>query len=260
MTLGVSVPLPGFMGLRQSLRAEFYTCRKCFSPVAGIHGVATASTAAGGRELYLFQSRCRDSWGCDADIRRADMQTALFQSRCRDSWGCDEEALKPGEEALWVSVPLPGFMGLRRTSGWVACDSLAVSVPLPGFMGLRQSTLCPHLEQVLGFSPVAGIHGVATRTLQSLRFGLDVSVPLPGFMGLRLSEGIYNKESIIYCVSVPLPGFMGLRQKSKATLTAKYWSFSPVAGIHGVATYPCVKWCRLNWGFSPVAGIHGVAT
>ena len=63
-----------------------------------------------------------------------------------------------------------------------------VSVPLPGFSGLR-------LQQSIGdgverhrFSPVAGIQWVETLAFQFDDLLLtDVSVPLPGFSGLRHS-------------------------------------------------------------------------
>ena len=60
-----------------------------------------------------------------------------------------------------VSVPLPGFSGLRHVSITANCQVI-VSVPLPGFSGLR-----------------LGAAGYVASVM------LDVSVPLPGFSGLR---------------------------------------------------------------------------
>ena len=57
----VSVPLPGFSGLR-----PWQTARRLyvvgFSPVAGIQWVETAVTELA-RQYGVFQSRCRDSVG-----------------------------------------------------------------------------------------------------------------------------------------------------------------------------------------------------
>ena len=110
----------------------------------------------------------------------------MFQSRCRDSWGCDQDLISIEADPNLVSVPLPGFMGLR----------------LDGFT--RQD------KEGNGFSPVAGIHGVAT------------SLAHPEIWEML--------------------------------------SFSPVAGIHGVATCNFPPGRSPKAGFSPVAGIHGVAT
>ena len=63
-----------------------------------------------------------------------------------------------------VSVPLPGFSGLRlgkndRTS-WLTFA--IVSVPLPGFSGLRLEESDDKRSGIEGFSPVAGIQWVET--------------------------------------------------------------------------------------------------
>ena len=66
----------------------------------------------------------------------------------------------PGERG--VSVPLPGFSGLRHSGLFFPVPFLYVSVPLPGFSGLRLS-LCKLKCLVLScFSPVAGIQWVET--------------------------------------------------------------------------------------------------
>ena len=60
-----------------------------------------------------------------------------------------------------VSVPLPGFSGLRHVLNPDGVTSIGVSVPLPGFSGLRQfGVAVPQLAS--SFSPVAGIQWVET--------------------------------------------------------------------------------------------------
>ena len=151
-------------------------------------GLRHIGQGAGSQAKLMFQSRCRDSWGCDQleSALALSISQGEFQSRCRDSWGCDWAGYVDRQYLLHVSVPLPGFMGLRLglcirvcVDDWFqsrcrdswGCDfefdkRLAdlqdVSVPLPGFMGLRQQ--------------------VDERLTQN---ALKVSVPLPGFMGLR---------------------------------------------------------------------------
>ena len=68
----------------------------------------------------------------------------------------------------FVSVPLPGFSGLRPINVYRLVQSKRdrVSVPLPGFSGLR---LCKLASIVL----------------------FTVSVPLPGFSGLRPPVMLY---------------------------------------------------------------------
>ena len=62
-----------------------------------------------------------------------------------------------------------------------------VSVPLPGFSGLRLPGALAEIKAFLSFSPVAGIQWVETSgTGGSLLIYPVVSVPLPGFSGLRL--------------------------------------------------------------------------
>ena len=53
-------------------------------------------------------------------------------------------------------------MGLRLDLNLSVADNSHVSVPLPGFMGLRLRGEILHYLRDKGFSPVARIHGVAT--------------------------------------------------------------------------------------------------
>ena len=54
-------------------------------------------------------------------------------------------------------------MGLRLVAEiGVLRDDFPVSVPLPGFMGLRPIANARNIIASYGFSPVARIHGVAT--------------------------------------------------------------------------------------------------
>ena len=111
-----------------------------------------------------------------------------------------------------VSVPLPGFSGLRRSllpvfqttissfspvAGiqWVETVVIVihqvviviVSVPLPGFSGLRPAFVPSRRKPESSFSPVAGIQWVETKANKARSNGNPlVSVPLPGFSGLRL--------------------------------------------------------------------------
>ena len=120
-----------------------------------------------------------------------------------------------GAVIIDVSVPLPGFSGLRPTTlkdnrtilcfspvagiQWVeTTDNLVretlnttVSVPLPGFSGLRQYPGTGFNVMDHRFSPVAGIQWVETNDRLRLMEYRDqeVSVPLPGFSGLRLKMG-----------------------------------------------------------------------
>ena len=73
-----------------------------------------------------------------------------------------------------------------------------VSVPLPGFSGLRLSTNREDLfGEIYSFSPVAGIQWVETFCLLVGRGAVQVSVPLPGFSGLRLQSIIDEQEALI---------------------------------------------------------------
>ena len=63
--------------------------------------------------------------------------------------------------------------------------SFVVSVPLPGFSGLRPELECQQQAQGC-FSPVAGIQWVETGVSHECPGCGLVSVPLPGFSGLRL--------------------------------------------------------------------------
>ena len=78
----------------------------------------------------------------------------------------------------WVETSIPGSLHSYPAP---------VSVPLPGFSGLRH-LLFVHTAVGTGcFSPVAGIQWVETQATQGARLqGIAVSVPLPGFSGLRL--------------------------------------------------------------------------
>ena len=58
----VSVPLPGFSGLRHWDPAVAKGLDDCFSPVAGIQWVETSLQTAV-EQSDRFQSRCRDSVG-----------------------------------------------------------------------------------------------------------------------------------------------------------------------------------------------------
>ena len=88
-----------------------------------------------------------------------------------------------------VSVPLPGFSGLRLYTARTLLETpYLVSVPLPGFSGLRLLACFSFSEKDNGsFSPVAGIQWVETKLNGTpLVNNWCVSVPLPGFSGLRL--------------------------------------------------------------------------
>ena len=129
-----------------------------------------------------------------------------------------------------------------RLSASVGCHLRSlVSVPLPGFSGLRPLEKNLSVDQKkICFSPVAGIQWVETIAFvigSRLVKRSQVSVPLPGFSGLRLGTitkeypkedrcfspvaGIQWVETWIdnagWCkvliVSVPLPGFSGLRHR-----------------------------------------------
>ena len=59
----VSVPLPGFSGLRHLPRPGLTGKPECFSPVAGIQWVETFHGFILLNNNLWFQSRCRDSVG-----------------------------------------------------------------------------------------------------------------------------------------------------------------------------------------------------
>ena len=59
----VSVPLPGFSGLRPMFMVEAVTDFLSFSPVAGIQWVETLELVQYPPIAIWFQSRCRDSVG-----------------------------------------------------------------------------------------------------------------------------------------------------------------------------------------------------
>ena len=111
-----------------------------------------------------------------------------------------------------------------------------VSVPLPGFIWLRLERL-----EVNGYQQI------------------QVSVPLPGFIWLRPKT---NRLSVFIkkVVSVPLPGFIWLRLAIGFGVDKALGCFSPVAGIHLIATQNSTRKQRFWVSFSPVAGIHLIAT
>ena len=59
----VSVPLPGFSGLRPPKSPSTDIKPSSFSPVAGIQWVETANMKTLQERIEAFQSRCRDSVG-----------------------------------------------------------------------------------------------------------------------------------------------------------------------------------------------------
>ena len=96
-----------------------------------------------------------------------------------------------------VSVPLPGFSGLRPLDGiQKPCNrSVYVSVPLPGFSGLR-----PMIRRLRStsfcFSPVAGIQWVET-----LGFWLRTILDRGGFSpvaGIQWVETSSNKTTAFF--------------------------------------------------------------
>ena len=89
----VSVPLPGFSGLRPSNRGKSKPMATGFSPVAGIQWVETPLATPG---KWVSNSSC---FSPVAGIQW--VETFCFPHRFGSEWG--------------VSVPLPGFSGLRHT-------------------------------------------------------------------------------------------------------------------------------------------------
>ena len=89
-----------------------------------------------------------------------------------------KQRFSPVAGIQWVET------SFSKRFGW----GILVSVPLPGFSGLRLP-IVPTGGGDRCFSPVAGIQWVETFimiTHQSVK-RIMVSVPLPGFSGLRLS-------------------------------------------------------------------------
>ena len=89
----VSVPLPGFSGLRPFFRCCTKSMTASFSPVAGIQWVETST---------LLNSSPLDSTRCFspvAGIQWVETLRSVFRFQLRRSE---------------VSVPLPGFSGLRQ--------------------------------------------------------------------------------------------------------------------------------------------------
>ena len=108
-----------------------------------------------------------------------------------------------------------------------------VSVPLPGFSGLRHAIVNGVLAQQTSFSPVAGIQWVETHKQRSKPKPRQVSVPLPGFSGLRPSNFrvVLIRSSD---VSVPLPGFSGLRLDFDWLLRSNSQVSVPLPGFSGL--------------------------
>ena len=95
------------------------------------------------------------------------------------------------------------FFGFSPVAGiqWVETDLVelkckrlqGVSVPLPGFSGLRLPAV-PPVTFMDSFSPVAGIQWVETSLPAGLGYLPLVSVPLPGFSGLRPVPGLVLQD------------------------------------------------------------------
>ena len=133
------------MGLRLSNSSHIANTSSGFSPVAGIHGVATHHLSCTVYPPVQFQSRCRDSWGCDKASTWMNGNIPSFQSRCRDSWGCDA--------VCWYRFILQ-------------CSSFS---PVAGIHGVATAERFSERNAFRPcFSPVAGIHGVATLRLMQL--------------------------------------------------------------------------------------------
>ena len=110
--------------------------------------------------------------------------------------------------------PVAGIQWVETSDRFVLSPILLVSVPLPGFSGLRpQKKAAAKSGSKASFSPVAGIQWVETKLYAViLLISLNVSVPLPGFSGLRPAATQINRSQE-WLVSVPLPGFSGLRRR-----------------------------------------------
>ena len=123
-----------------------------------------------------------------------------------ETWGRDDldflqmEGFSPVAGIQWVETQ-------RLISN---NPSLFVSVPLPGFSGLRLFCFFSQSSSFKCFSPVAGIQWVETKHQHHGGLLFNVSVPLPGFSGLRHATEDDDKGDR-FPVSVPLPGFSGLR-------------------------------------------------
>ena len=111
----VSVPLPGFSGLRQSFSQHYkLSSNGGFSPVAGIQWVETCLTQRGGGRFTGFSPVAGIQWvetlngqrrlcgGCYCFSPVAGIQ--WVETFCKGG---------KGKEFWQVSVPLPGFSGLR---------------------------------------------------------------------------------------------------------------------------------------------------
>ena len=224
------------MGLRHLVRDYVSSNhRRCFSPVARIHGVATFELLLYGKSDSKFQSRCQDSWGCDLNS--------------------NERSVMP--EA--VSVPLPGFMGLRHTHIGFRCDRVGV------FQSRCQDSWgCDSNPAQLGITPllfqsrcqdswgcdIADYRWPASCTQFQSRCQDSWGCDLP----------CQYVELLISCRFSPVARIHGV---ATFRWVATYFSakcFSPVARIHGVATFCQSSRNYCSGCFSPVARIHGVAT
>ena len=91
LSINVSVPLPGFSGLRpRSQCSPLHHWARRFSPVAGIQWVETLA-------CFSFSEKDNGSFSPVAGIQWVETLCYLIGRRC----------------AGRVSVPLPGFSGLR---------------------------------------------------------------------------------------------------------------------------------------------------
>ena len=116
-----------------------------FSPVAGIQWVETPLATPG---KWVSNSSC---FSPVAGIQW--VETFCFPHRFGSEWG--------------VSVPLPGFSGLRQVFTQVLIGYSDVSVPLPGFSGLRPKQRSSMARAKSCFSPVAGIQWVETLAVRT---------------------------------------------------------------------------------------------
>ncbi len=112
---------------------------RCFSPVAGIHLVATPLPRHLGQLTGRFQSRCRDSFSCDIFKNVLKVRhVPWFQSRCRDSFSCDRTC----RDCRALHARFSPVAGIHL-----------VATPVRRFLQIYPR---------ISFSPVAGIHLVAT--------------------------------------------------------------------------------------------------
>ena len=89
--------------------------------------------------------------------------SASFSPVAGIQWVETRIAGKVAYRSARVSVPLPGFSGLRHKAKKELILLMRVSVPLPGFSGLRLESLDRFSRKERSFSPVAGIQWVETK-------------------------------------------------------------------------------------------------